>query len=338
MVLKKMVIHKIDKKTDSREAEVIIFDVLADLNKNAYRLIHELSKVYSKDKIQYGFFDSEKKGDFYKEYDDYIKSDKEEEKFLNLTNQLTNQLSRQMETEYKSRGGYLVHCESEEEGRDYYSIYLIRDVSGLIFDNKGSNFSIGDTTYVDTKKLAMACRVDEILYREKPEIRYLSLTDRSKVTVSNYFARWVGIENSESNKEYTESLLKIVDNIELPINPNDGTKYKPEDFRQTVFEFINTISGKVVNLKDMGTHFYKNEMKFIDHAKESGAPIDTEFRPFDSTLKRMSKITLNRDDIRLTFSRRKFDEDKIRISGDTVIIESKSLVTQLKKQVGQSDE
>lgn len=242
-----------------------------------------------------------------------------------------------------AKGGYLIYSDYEDKEVSFTAIFLVRDAEGVIFrQDEDGGFSINNIKYINTEKLAMACRINHKFY-SNGNGRYLSLTRRSQQReISDYFTDWVGTANSESSQEFTQSLYDILNKIAPPINPETRNEYTIDEFRKSVYDYIKNQPGKVVNLQDMSMYFYQDRNVLPAFAEENGINVNTEFKAHVRTLNKFVSVRVRRDGIELKFSRNDFGEGKkVWISADSsnvVMVESKEFADELRKEMIDNNE
>ncbi len=337
MSLKRLVVHQIAKESQSKEVVIVKSNDLNEVDSNSQILVRKLRDIYKSDNVLYAEFDYGESKFFPNRYREYLKSNKADSDFISLTNSLTDSLSSILEMKTMAKGGYLVYSEYISNQRNFTTIFLVRDTEGVIFHkNSEGGFSIDNITYVNTDKLAMACKINQELLIKNSGDRYLSLTRRNQQReISDYFIEWVGLANSESGKEYTENLHTIIKSIERPINESTNDTYTLNEFREVVHSYIKNQPAKVVNINELSLYLYKDKDKITRFATENEIPLDTEFRANSRVLGKFVNLQVNRDGISLKFSRTDLN-DKVRISDENpamVIIESKKFADGLRSEI-----
>jgi nucleoid-associated protein len=335
--VQKVVIHELLKEARSNEASTYISQNLLEITEDIRELASKLEESYSKDVITYAVFNNETGRLFPSEFARYHASVKSDTEFMQFTTRTLNQLRDQIRNVNLAKGGFFVFAQYENRGTVFLSVYLIRDSDGVLFkkDPSTHSFEVDRIKYMNTEKLAMGCRINFAKYATG-DGSYLSLIKNKQIDISEYFNNWIAIQQAESSTEFTNTLYNIINNIEPPSN-DDGT-LTIDNFRKAVVEYINTQPSKIVNLKQLGLHFYDDEQKFIDYANENNLTIDHEFRTNSKALKKFVRIEINADGINLKFTRGEFLR-KIKISEhnrNQVIIESERFANSLRSEMNNS--
>lgn len=334
MVLTKIIIHELKKERDSNEVELILSDEIIPIDADSIALVQALSDTYKSDKILYAVFDNSEGRYFPEKFTEYRNTKREDADFINFTRLVTGNLESIIQPIAFATGGYFIFAEYSDNGYNFVSVFLIRDVEGKILNRTAHSFAIQTIEYVDTKNLAMACRINENRI-DNEEINYLSFTQLRQQEVSEYFKNWISIEQLESSSDYTKSLYQIITQIVPPVNPDTEQQYELETFRNLVYNYASSSPNGTINVRDLSQHFYNSPNTISNYAEENDISIDTEFRFNKTQLKKFIRLEVNRDGISLRFSRGALDE-KVRISEDNpnmVIIESESFANALRKEI-----
>lgn len=334
MELKKIIIHELIKERESDQVELILSGELVPNNDESIALVTALSDTYRSDRILYAIFDESEGKYFPEKFDDYRESERTNEDFITFTRLVIGNLEGIIQPITFATGGYFVFAEYEENGHNFVSVFLIRDVEGKILSRTVNSFDIQTVEYVDTKNLAMACRINENRI-ELEEKNYLSFTQLRQQEVSEYFKTWISIQQLESSSDYTKTLYNIITQIVPPINPETNLQYPIETFRNLVYSYATSSPNDTINIRDLSQHFYGNQNTVSDYATENDISLDTEFRYNKRQLKKFIKLEVNRDGINLKFSRGILNE-KIRVSEEDpniVIIESASFANALRVEI-----
>lgn len=334
MELEKIIIHELKKERDSNEVELILSEELIPNDDDSIALLQALSDTYKSDKILYAVFDKSEGRYFPEKFTEYRNTERQDSDFINFTRLVTGNLEGIIQPIAFATGGYFIFAEYSDNGYNYVSVFLIRDVEGKILNRTSNSFAIQTIEYVDTKNLAMACRINENRI-DNEEINYLSFTQLRQQEVSEYFKNWISIEQLESSSDYTKSLYQIITQIVPPINPETELPYDLESFRNLVYNYASTNPNGTINVRDLSQQLYNSPDTISNYAEENDISIDTEFRYNKTQLKKFIRLEVNRDGISLRFSRGALD-DKVRISEENpnmVIIESENFANALRREI-----
>ncbi|WP_121967252.1 nucleoid-associated protein [Myroides sp. N17-2] len=334
MELSKIIIHELIKESESNVVNLILSDELIPNNLESKTLITSLSESYKSDKILYAVFDESEGKYFPEKYVEYRESERDNENFISFTRAVIGNLVNLIKPITFATGGYFVFSEYQDNGYQYITVFLIRDVEGKVIKKTSNSYSIQTIEYVDTKNLAMACRINENRI-EEDDVNYLSFIQLRQKEVSEYFKNWISIEQLESSSDYTKSLYSIITQIETPLNPETNIRYDIDEFRNLVYNYASSSPTKTIDIKELSLHFYQDRDKITDYAEGNNISIDAEFRYNERQLKKFIKLEVNRDGINLKFSRGALNE-KVRLSSDNpnlVIIESQNFANALRREI-----
>jgi len=334
MEVNKIIIHELIKQQKIQEATVFLSSEYLAQSAKSDRLGLTLNNSFSKDDITHGIF-KEEGNEFFHYFNEYRNS-MQPESFLDFTRTVTEELRGIIADEYWAKGGFLVYAEYQINNTRFVSIYLIRDVEGVLFQKNESDhtFAINTTQYLDTNKLAMGCRIN-IDKLDNHDSNHLSLIKKGQSDISEYFFKWIGVDKPESNKEFTDKLFTIISGLPPATNPDTNLPYDLNIMRELAFNSIRSSASKVINLRQLGIQLYGDDEILIDFAQQNDITIDSEFRYDAKALGRFKKIEVNRDGIRLTFSRGDA-RTKVRFSEEDpsqVIIESSQFAAALRNQI-----
>jgi nucleoid-associated protein len=349
MLVKKLVVHFLQKEEGGTGAQVIPSLALLPIDEQASELVERLDanyNRYTRSSIIYAELDIKKQCVFPSEFQKYTKT-KTDDGFLDFSTKAMNDLRTRVENTAAAKGGFLVFAEYENNDRNFISVYLIRDTKGMLFQRqqKSSSYAITTVTHLDLSNLAMACRINIEAYSHQEE-SYLEFIKRKMERISNYFIQWVTAENRESNKIFTEKLYDLISQVKLP-RTEDGEEMSRDEFRGEVYDYIKTSSGGIVDLYALSAHFYRDkngepdESYLITISRELGLPINTMFQADASEMKKFVRVDLSADNIHLRFSRTHIDEGIVRLDDnneDLVIIQSQELADSLRREMNSSEQ
>jgi nucleoid-associated protein len=328
------IIHEIKKQSGAIDNVITtLSDVLIDQNENSENLIGLLRNSFNNDdRLSYAKFNTAPDRYFPTRFNNYFTSDLSDVEFIQFTVDATNNLETIINRIVGAKGGYLVFTEYDSVGSNFTSIFLVRDTEGIIFNRTARTYSIEKIDYLNTDKLAMACRINHNKYEEATE-KFLTFTKHRQQTVSDYFYDWIASDQTENSAEYTKALLQIVNNIDLPANRDTGEILTLNEFRDRVSEFISIRDG-LVSLIDLGNHFYDDPNKIINYARENDYIIDSTFKTHSREMQKFKNIYINRDGINLKAARGDMGV-KIRLGDNPniVIIESPQFATAVRNAI-----
>lgn len=335
MEVQKVIIHELIKNQGETSARDFLTNAVLDLNEETVNLVETLDKSFKRDVINYAVFDEEGQDDFPYYFSQYQNDEnRDNEDFVAFTKNAVLNLKQIIRNVIFAKGGYFIFANYSVNGSSYIGIFLIRDEKGLLFNKNRAarSFSIGSVSYLNTNKLAMGCRINLSKYNMR-EGRYIAMI-KNQTEIANYFYNWINVVQPESSTEYTDALFQIISTMDPPVNPETRESLTLDVFRKDVHDYIKSKPNKVVNLNEMGIHFYDDESSITNYAEDNNYAIDTEFKVDGRSLKKFCAFDVRADGIRLLFSRGDF-ETKVRLSEDNpsmVIIESPRFANKLRNE------
>ncbi len=338
MELKKLVIHELRKERESREVTLILSDELVEIDESSITFMGALSAAYRNDKILYAIFDDSEGKYFPEKFLEYRESSRLVEDFISFTTRVLGNLESIISTEFLATGGYFVFTEYKENGIDFIAIFLIRDVEGKILRKTEHSYKIQTIEYVDTKNLAMACRINENRINVE-EGNYISLTQVKQQTISEYFKIWISIQQLESSGNYTDALYDIINQLVPPIDESTGQRMDIQNVREMVYNYAIASPTQTINIAGLGELIYRDPNIISEYAINNEIPLDTEFKYSKTKLRKFVKFELNRDGINLKVSQGEVNK-KIKLSPenqDIVIIESEIFAKAFKAKLNQQN-
>src|SRR5690606_11589865 len=334
MNLNRLIVHELRKVSGSTETELILSNELIPIDYDSNELVEILLKSYQGDKILYAEFDNSPGKYFPEQFIEYSESEKEIVDFINFIINTTGNLETIIRAKVLAKGGYIVFAEYVANGINFTAIFLIRDTEGKILDRNQNGYRIQTIEYLDTRHLAMACRIDKNKI-ENNESNYLSFTRLKQQEVSDYFTDWISIVQLESSTDYTNQLYSIINALPLPYNGETNERFTIDEVRNMVFENARNNANQTIDLRLLSQQIYGNQDTIMNYVEENGISIDSEFRFDKRALRRFVQISVRRDGISLKFSRG--EDNKVHISEENpnvVIIESAIFANALRQQLG----
>jgi len=332
MKAQKIIVHSLIKKENQQKATVDLSHSLLGLDEMSLGLIEKLDDSYKNTQITYAVFNNDPADVFPAEFENYYRLNNDQA-FLAFSQKAVTNLKQRVENISPAKGGYLVFTQYGINNRNYVAVFLIRDTVGVLFkkDHSKSAYVINPAEHLDLNKLAMACRVDLDYYSSKNG-KYLSFMKRKMDDISDYFIKWISVQDRENNKTLTQSLYQLINIVDLPKNEL-GEETPREAFREQVFDYVKT--SKLVNIDELSEHFYSDSTFLRISAENNKIAINTEFKPDSKVMKKFVRIDLSSDGIQVRFSRGDLNT-KIRIDEDNrnrVIIESAKFARELQKEI-----
>ncbi|PHR48044.1 MAG: hypothetical protein COA32_05825 [Fluviicola sp.] len=325
MQLKKAIIHLIDKE-QGQGPRIDKSSSTLNIDDNTKDLVERLNEAFKKDeKVLKTEFVEEK--NVFQSTVEVFSKDKSVEKFMDFAEASLIRMADLMTGNNFATGGYFVFMEYEYRNVNYLGVFMVRDSEEIIFKKSDSNnYTVNTTTIVDTSKLAMAARVNLSLYSNN-ETRYLHYTKRQQHQ-SDYFIDWIEADLAEKSVDDTKALLRIFNSLgpnELPFKPNSEERYGSEEFRNRLYDHINS-SGRLVRVKDLSRTFWDDEDFLVNRAEAEEIDINGEFQAALRILKQLKKYEIKSGKIKVSFSKADKEDARVRPGNrNQIIIESQEL-------------
>lgn len=331
--INQLIIHELDKEADETEAKLFLSNALAPKDERAQLLIQKLHDTFiSKTEVLQGYLSSPEDALFPGYFQHLLEKGVGEEAFVTFTKDTMNALQLSIQGVVGAKGGYLVFADYKIFESRTLGIFLVRDAEGVVFNKneEGSTFNLDATTYLNTDKLAMACRI----HFDKAKSgtgRCVELIKhaKSQKEISEYFINWIGLERHESSKELTHTFLEMVSQLPLPVEEESGAPIGEGEFREAVVKFAMKSPEKTIDLKKFDQEFYEGEAKTETFLKENDLSLDNEFRFDGNLMRKFNNYRVYAEGISLSFSRNHYQHRQIEIEGDSVVIRSSALVEKL---------
>lgn len=332
-----IIVHHLVKEVTKTKAELDLSTEVLDMDDKAKDLVEELNKRYGSLRNIYATFDDDTENHFPLVFNTYSKN-QSKESFIDFSQKSAQNLRERIEGIAPAKGGYLVFTDYEEHSR-FVGVFLIRNVKGKLFvkDIPNKKFKIDTPEHIDLEKMAMACRINKSFF-ESSQGRYLSFIKRANEEMSDYFINWISAKDTEDNKQDTEHLRTIIQNIKPPIK-DDGVEMTTSEFLQASNSFIRNCPDKTVDLRMIGKTFYNDDDILIEYASKNHIPINSEFKADSDVLRKFISVKAKGDSISLEFPQ-KYWRTEVTVNNDhsKVIINSSRLAQNILDEMNNNDE
>lgn len=327
-----LLIHELEKEPDTADANLFLTDTLLPVDERARLLVGKLNATFlHKDDTLQGFFDSAASLAGY--FGTLAGAGFAPEAFLTFSQEAMKALKMVLQGVIGAKGGYLVFADYLQGEQPLVGIFLVRDTEGVLFrkDQQGQAFQLDTITYLNTEKLAMACRIDIRRYREERG-RYLEVIKhaRSQKEISEYFLTWIGMERPESSRDLSQTFLQVVEELPLPVDEETGEVMAEGQFRKQVFNYVATSPSRTIDIEEFDQHFYGEQPVVKSFLEDHQIDLDPEFRFDRSVLKQVYKYRAAAEGISLSFSHEDFSLGRIRIEGDEIVIHSPEMIQKIR--------
>jgi nucleoid-associated protein len=329
MRLNRMVIHNLVSESGEREVQEQLSDSLLPVDARSNRVAEQLTASYRNRQQSYATFSAEPGRPFppaFRTLVDHL----DDSSFLSFSRDMTLQLKHILAALPQARGGYLVYADYNQDAYHFMGIFMVRNTEGVVFrrDENARAFIIDPSIHIDIDKLTMAGRINIQRYNSEPSGNYISFIKQNTREYADYFVRWLAATQMENAKHYTELLYKMTTAITCP-SDDQGNQLSRDDFRKQIYDYVDTQPNKTVNLQTMSAHFYGDPLFIPAYLEQNNLPVDTEFTPHSSGMRRFVRVDVKADGIEMKFSRGDA-YTKVRVEQDSfVIIESQPFAARL---------
>jgi len=335
-----LAIHELKKAADESGAQVFLSDACMPVDERAQALADKLHDTFvrKEDTLQ-GYLSPPEDALFPGYFQILVEQGMTEEAFLTFSKETMNALQLTLQGVLGAKGGYLVYLDYTEEvsNQRVLGIFLVRDTEGLVFrkEEGQDRFALGTVTYLNTEKLAMACRLLVGKF-QAGEGRCVELIKhaKSQKAISEYFMQWIGLDRPESSRELTQSFLEMVEELPMPVDEDTGEAMEEGQFREKVLQFANSSPQKVINIDEFEQEFYKEKHPAQQYLQDHQVELDKEFRFDKRTLNQFYNHKVNADKIYLYFNDGHLKRGQITVEGDQITINSPELAEQLMQLLG----
>lgn len=334
LLIHHLIIHELEKEPEHSEARLFLAEATTPPDGRAEALLEKLNRTFlQKEDILHGYLSPPGDALFPGYFQHLVDEGLTEAAFITFSRDTMNALQLNLQGIAGAKGGYLVYALYETDGTRFLGVFLVRDTEGLAFRREGEDaaaFLLDTVTYLNTDKLAMACRI-HINRFEEEQGRYVELIKyaRSQKEISDYFINWIGLERPESSKTLTQSFLQMVEGLPLPVDQATGETMEEGRFREKVLNFAMQSPQKTINLEHFGQELYGDAEAAKTFMQDKEPGLDNEFRFDRNTMKQFYNYKASAEGIYLYFNRNHLNHAQVRIEGDTVIIRSPELAEQV---------
>lgn len=334
--INRYIIHLLEKEAKKTEATLDFSKEVMKSDEFSITLMTEVHKAITESSsLKNTHFKENETNNFTNGLIDYLSTDKEDEFFI-FTKSLED-LKAKIENESFATGGYYLFVDYLVDSKRFIGVILLRKKSGINITKVGNTYKLNTSENINIDKIAMAARLNLEIYNETEDKRnYLALiTTQQNGVVSKYFREWVLAAGYIKNALNTANLVKLIKSIDLPIDENGHPRYKNHnDFQKDVYEYAKSRANRIVNLRDMGRHFYGDdkELTFLNFASENDVILDPEFVRDAAKWKTLVTIRAKVEGVELNVDYNKINKDDVIIEENRIVINSRILVNQINKQ------
>lgn len=334
MKISRAIVHNLIKN-EKEQATIEFSQYCLPIDEKAEKLLESLNESYVNLRPTYALFRDHIVSSFPGQFEKYF-SEKTDDSLMNFSINSMEYLRKIIEKKGAARGGYLVFAEYEDEklSKKFFSVFLIRDTTGLVFKkpNTSKSYEIDNITHLDLEKLAMACRIDLMSF-ENGIGKYLSVIKKRLPDISDYFMDWIYADQAENSEKYTEDFLQLINLADLPKNKNEEPISRDE-LKKQIYNFVTEAKEKNIDIFDISKHFFNQENYLYELAEKNDFHFDTVFKADPKLMKKLIKIRISYGEIQIDFPRCWVEQNLIRkLDSKNIIIESEELVSKFDEAI-----
>ena len=328
-----LIIHELEKTPESSEAKLFLSNSIIPLDERATELVEKLNHTFTQKEDTLQAFLSSPEDALFPGYTQVlVEEDLSEKAFVTFSRDTMNALQLSLQGVVGAKGGYIVYAHYADFEQEMLGIFIVRDTEGLIFQKQEdqATFALNPVTYLNTDKLAMACRIKIDKYQEG-QGRCVELIKyaKSQKEISEYFMNWIGIDRPESSKELTNSFLEMVNELPLPVDEDTGAPMQESQFREKVLNFALNNPQKTINIKEFDQAFYGQSKAVENFMENNSIEMDEEFRFDKNAMKKYYNHKASDNGLYLYFNRKHIQAGQIRVEGENIIIHAPELAEQV---------
>ncbi|BBB26546.1 nucleoid-associated protein [Amphritea japonica] len=314
MDLKFLAIRELIKEADDSVATISEKGGPLDVSDPmAQQLFNALVTAYGRrSTLTHGSFNQENSEGypFISGFENFIKGPVDEGKFLHLCDQALAQLaaSLQQPSARSATGGYAIFIYYSSDVFDYLLIALVRDKTGLAFDEELNPTKVIE---VDLEKLHQAAKINITTYKEDSDSYLSFIGTRQQGNITHYFSNALGCTDVVPSKKSTSDLIRASEDF--------CRRYQLQEKQDEIVEDVVSYLSR--QREDRQSAYLPDVEKiFDDHLppehveKATGAfgkfansedyQVSQEFQPHTSTINAYTQVKTKMDNWQLDFARR----------------------------------
>lgn len=340
MKLNRLIIHEIIKESGKINVEYIPSQHLLKTDEGLTNMMLNIHESFDKSISSYHKFKahSQEKA-IYKNARKYLKTENTDKQFLSLSRTGMRELAESLKDVPFATGGYYIFSDYEFKGYQYLSITIVRDKDAfnIKWDSNTNTYNVDTTQNINIEQMAMGFRLNMGLYKLKDQRNYIALVNKKAEDTSQYFKDWVCVDEGTSGKLNTNNLIRIIKDLGQPEN-FDGDE---DDFLKYVYDNIQAeqkANKGHVNVDRISELFYHDSRYLRNYAEEEyGEELDAEFKVHLASLRKLIRYRAHVKGIAVSLDVEHFQNQTVELRDNSVIIKSRSIYEQLKRQRDDED-
>ncbi len=212
MAIQQIIVHKLDHTEGSEQLQATPAAHSLASSPSLELVLDDLLQTYNKKQDKrYGQFSDLAEDGFPLSLQRYLEApDDQAATFADLTAKTLNRLGAGLSEAGAISGGYVLFADYQQGLTRYLLLCMLSSQNSVTITDE---LTIRDTSYLDTARMSLACRINITDWQNRAEAgRYLSfLSPKGGKRLSSVFQEVIGCDETSNSKKETESLLKVVD-------------------------------------------------------------------------------------------------------------------------------
>ena len=331
MTIKQIIVHKLDRAPEADNLKTVPASHSLDTSPSLELVLDDLLQTYNKKQDKcYGQFSDLSDNSFPGQLTQYLGGQVD---FTHLTRNSLETLAQHLDEAGALGAGYVLFAEYQQGLTRYLLLCMLSSQTSVTVTE---DLSIVDTSYLDTAKMSLACRINITEWQNNPEAsRYLSfLRPKGGKRLSNVFQEALGCSETSSSKEEADTLVKAVTDYckeEPSVENRTVVKRQVYDYCQNKLD-----EGEAVSMQELTGYLSEaGPDEFARFVNIRDYDMSTPMSPEKRTLTRLVRYTGRSKGLSLSFDGEllggqvRYDEEK-----DQLVITG--VPDKLKEQLKQS--
>ena len=325
MNIQSVIVHSLQKDRYQTSATVQLRDSELPVEPKVSRLITRIADLYGKRSGRaYGNFGPTHFSAPLKGYLD------DATLFVSFTKTAMNTLSDEIVKAQLATGGYVLFAMFEQFNQRQFMVVILKDTEGVSFDNK---LDVLDVNHLELDNLHLAVSIDVTRWQLGNAQKYVSFVKgRHNTVVTEYFKRFIGIQEFSDSAKDTAGLVAIVRSF---AHEKELGAVQEEELKSRVYSYCTDRleHNAPVYLNELSRYLDEaNPEAFLEHVNESGEQINSEILLDKRGLRKFVKYSGRNNEMSISFDANLLGERvQYLTENDTLIIKGipESLIQQL---------
>lgn len=325
MNIQNVIVHSLQKDRYQTSATIQLRDNELSIEPKVSKLITRISDLYNKRSGRaYGNFGPTHFSAPLRGYLD------DTTLFVSFTEVAMNTLKDEIVKAQLATGGYVLFAMFEQSNQRRFMVVMLKDTEGVSFD---TNLDVLDVNHLELDNLHLAVSIDVTRWQLGNAQKYVSFVKgRHNTVVTEYFKRFVGIQEFSDSTKDTAGLVAIVRSF---ARENELGAVQEEVLKSRVYVYCTDRleQNAPVFLPELSRYLDEaNPEAFLEHVNESGEQINTEILLDRRGLRKFVKYSGRNNEMSISFDANLLGERvQYDAEDDTLIIKGipEGLVQQL---------